>query len=284
MFMQGYTKGDKSNFMEGDEWIFVDGEKEASIKGTGTEDYFQGAWYFTDGPFQAPYHGLTYRDPPNARYGCYRFHTHDRINFQKEIRVEIEHGQRTCNEAKADYSSVAYYYQTEPHTPFAPISNDRAPTVIKPAFLIPGAVEFEGTPGGRPYYGSTYFGDWSNDMAGLFPWTAAGKSVDKTFKVGQAGRYRITAHYIGHDHGAILQAAVDGGKVGDPVDTWTADPLDAYLLCRNRPLGARVLGVVTLAPGAHTLTLRASGKHKKSKGFQALIDCVAVELQPTPAP
>jgi hypothetical protein len=283
LFMQGYTKGDKNNFLEGDEWISIDGETDASIKGTGTEDYFQGAWYFMDGPFLAPYHGLTYQDPENIRYGCYRFHTQDRINFQKEIRVEIEHGQRTCNEAKADYSSVAYYYQTEPHTPFAPISEDRAPTAIRPAFLIPGAVEFEGTPGSSPYYGSTYFGDWSNDMAGLLPWKAAGKSVDRTFNVSKAGFYRITAHYIGQDHGAILQAAVDGGNVGDPVDTWTEAPLDAYLLCRNRPLGARQLGVVSLTPGEHTLTLHAIGKNEKSKGFQALIDCVAVEPQDAPA-
>lgn len=277
LFMQGYTKGDKINFLEGDEWIYVDGETDASVKGTGTEDYFQGAWYFMDGQFQAPYHGLTYQDGENVRYGCYRFHTQDRINFQKEIRVEIEHGQRACNEAKADYSSVAYYYQTEPHTPFAPICADRAPTVIKPAFLIPGAVEFEGTPDTTPYYGSTYFGDWSNDMGALFSWMAAGASVDKTFNVAKAGRYRITVHYIGQEQGAILQAAVDGSNVGDPVDTWTADPLDAYLLCRNRPLGARQLGVVTLAPGDHTLTVRAVGKNEKSKGFHALIDCVAVE-------
>lgn len=284
MFMQGYTKGDKSNFLEGDEWIFIDSEKEASIKGTGTEDYFQGAWYFTDGPFQAPYHGLTYRDQENVRFGCYRFHTQDRINFESEIRVEIEHGQRPCNEAKADYSSVAYYYQTEPHTPFAPISKDRAPTAVKPAFRVPGAVEFEGTPGSKPYYGSTYFDDWSNNMAGLFAWPETGKSADKTLKVGQTGFYWITAHYIGQDHGAILQVVVDGADIGEPVDTWTADPLDAYLLCRNRPLGARTLGVVTLTPGEHKLTIRTTGKNEKSKGFHALIDCVAVEFQKTPTP
>lgn len=276
-FVQGYTKGDKSNFMEGDEWIYIDGEEEASIKGTGGEDYYQGAWYFIDGPFQSDYYGLSYRDPEQVRYGCYRFHTRDRIPFEKSIRVEIEHGQRIYNEAKADYSVLAYWYQTEPHKPFAPISRDREPIEIAPAFLIPGAVEFEGTPGTHPYFVCTYYGGWSNDMAArTVGWTKPGDALEKTFQIETAGDYRFTGHYIGQDHGPLLQLEVNGEALGEPVDTYAEDPLDAYLLCRNRPLGPRVHGERRLEPGEHTLRLVATGKRESSKGFQAIVDCVAV--------
>ena len=40
-----------SAFLEGDEMIYVDGEKEAAIKGTGTEDYFNSGWYFNQGEY-----------------------------------------------------------------------------------------------------------------------------------------------------------------------------------------------------------------------------------------
>jgi hypothetical protein len=39
--------------------------------------------------------------------------------FQKSIRVTIEHGH--ANDMSNDYSSTAYWYQTEPHAPFPPL-------------------------------------------------------------------------------------------------------------------------------------------------------------------
>jgi hypothetical protein len=112
MCMQSYDKGSRL-FLEGDEMIWVDGEEEASIKGTGTEDYFQGGWYFINGPFSAPYHGLTYMDLLHCRFSAYRLHIPDPIPFEKEIKVTIEHG--SGNMLQEDYSSTAYWYQVEPH-------------------------------------------------------------------------------------------------------------------------------------------------------------------------
>ncbi|HET6452814.1 MAG TPA: DUF2961 domain-containing protein, partial [Armatimonadota bacterium] len=47
----------------------------------------------------------------------YRYHILDPVPFNKNIRVSIEHGQ--TNERSDDYSSVAYWYQTEPHKEYA---------------------------------------------------------------------------------------------------------------------------------------------------------------------
>jgi hypothetical protein len=99
--------------LEGDEMIWIDGESEPSIKGTGTEDYFQGGWYWENGPFSAPFHGLTIGDKMHSKYCAYRLHIPDPIPFEEQIRVTIEHG--NCNMLQDDYSSLAYWYQLEPH-------------------------------------------------------------------------------------------------------------------------------------------------------------------------
>ena len=112
--MQGYEG--HLGFLEGDEMIYVDGEKEPSLYGTGTEDYFNSGWYFNKGEFAAPYHGLILKDDTLARIAAYRFHVPDAIPFTRSIRVTIEHGH--ANEEVADYSSTALWYQVEPHERF----------------------------------------------------------------------------------------------------------------------------------------------------------------------
>jgi hypothetical protein len=49
----------------------------------------------------------------------YRLHINDPIYFEKSIRVTIEHGH--ANKLSNDYSSTAYWYQTEPHMSFEPL-------------------------------------------------------------------------------------------------------------------------------------------------------------------
>lgn len=104
-------------FVEGDDMIFIDGEKTASIPGTGTEDYFNSAWCFPTGEYAAPYHGTSLASDTQEHFGkwsLYRFHIEDPIHFSKSIRVTMEHGH--ANDQSNDYSSVAYWYQLEPHT------------------------------------------------------------------------------------------------------------------------------------------------------------------------
>jgi len=125
---------------EGDDMIYVDGETEPSLHGTGSEDYFSDAWGMREGA--------------NLFYGCplqeedfqagskatvYRFHIPDPVVFKKSIRVTIEHGH--ANDRADDYSSVAYWYQTEPHVPFPtlPPADKRLPFALAtpPGFVFP---------------------------------------------------------------------------------------------------------------------------------------------------
>jgi hypothetical protein len=105
---------------EGDDMIFVDGAPWPGIHGTGTEDYFNTAF----GPkqeYDSPYHGIilyqgTEDWPWRGKNSMYRYHIEDPIFFEKSIRVTIEHGH--ANKLTNDYSSTAYWYQTEPHKLF----------------------------------------------------------------------------------------------------------------------------------------------------------------------
>lgn len=115
--MEGLDKGARFGgltFLEGNMEIISDGE--LAYGSTGTEDYFLSGWYFIKGVFNAPFHGLLIKDSENFKILAYRFHILDPIPFEKELIVRIHHGE--FDEVLTDYSSIAYWYQLEPHYEF----------------------------------------------------------------------------------------------------------------------------------------------------------------------
>jgi Protein of unknown function (DUF2961) len=119
---------------EGEIKFYIDDDVEfPTICGTGTEDYFGGAWNFEHPPgeygvFSAPYSGLPQVIKPNGlyqsqmRFGLYRWHVADPIRFQKALRVTIQAlGWRSGGRylpLQDDIASTAFWYQREPHRPF----------------------------------------------------------------------------------------------------------------------------------------------------------------------
>jgi hypothetical protein len=103
---------------EGDDMFFVDGEALPSINGTGSEDYFLGAWDFGNHPFSYGLFGAPVKgeEVAGGRSSVYRFHLDSPITFTKSLRATIEHGH--ANVRSDNYFSVAYWYQTEPHAAF----------------------------------------------------------------------------------------------------------------------------------------------------------------------
>lgn len=102
---------------EGDDMIFIDGEKwPPNLHGTGTEDYFDLAWC-PNQEYSSPYQGMILGGEPGwkGKSTYYRYHIQDPITFEKSIRVTMEHGHD--NHRSDDWSSTAYWYQTEPHRP-----------------------------------------------------------------------------------------------------------------------------------------------------------------------
>jgi hypothetical protein len=106
---------------EGDDMFFVDGDSKPSIAGTGSEDYFLGAWDFGGQPFSYRLYGAPVVGPELAggRSSVYRFHLDSPIPFTTSFKATIEHGH--ANARSDNYYSVAYWYQEEPHAPFPPL-------------------------------------------------------------------------------------------------------------------------------------------------------------------
>lgn len=106
---------------EGDDMFFIDGEKTPSINGTGSEDYFLGAWDFGNHPFSYATFGAPVKGAELAggRSSVYRFHLDSPIPFTKSFKATIEHGH--ANHRSDNMFSVAYWYQTEPHAAFPPL-------------------------------------------------------------------------------------------------------------------------------------------------------------------
>jgi len=115
---------------EGEIKMYLDGDEEyPTICGTGTEDYFGGAWGFHKGNYSAPYMGYQLvkgtLNAVGARYTLYRFHLQDPIYFQENLRVTMQClGWRSENRylpLQDDVSSVAYWYQSLPGRVFPPL-------------------------------------------------------------------------------------------------------------------------------------------------------------------
>ncbi len=130
---------------EGEIKFYIDGDKKfPTICGTGTEDYFCGSYGFeVNGRYQeytTPYAGMPQVLIPDGlnqsqqRFGLYRWHIMDPVRFEKNLKVTIQAlGWRSGGRylpLQDDISSVAFWYQTEPHKKF-PKLPDRDELEIK---------------------------------------------------------------------------------------------------------------------------------------------------------
>jgi len=136
---------------EGEVKFFIDGDKKyPTICGTGMEDYFGGSWSFAshengkthentyctqflgypfysrhDSVIRNPYHN----DEVPPMRGFYRWHIPDPIYFNQDLSITIQ--QIGVNygglfERQDDLSSVAYWYQIEPHKVFPEFPDKKA--------------------------------------------------------------------------------------------------------------------------------------------------------------
>lgn len=103
---------DPFNFLEGDDLSVADGE--SATQGTGTEEYFDGGWYFRSGPFAAPFSAAVTVGPGSTDgsglVAAVRWQLlGDAIDFQRSFDLTFEYGPNVP-EIALDYSSVALYY------------------------------------------------------------------------------------------------------------------------------------------------------------------------------
>lgn len=121
---------------EGEIKFYMDGDDAfPTICGTGTEDYFGGAWNWDVAgryrPYTTPFVGMHWVIHPDGlyaaqhRHAMYRWHVMDPIRFSEDLRVTIQalgwrgsDGSARFLPGRHDICSVAYWYQALPTPPF----------------------------------------------------------------------------------------------------------------------------------------------------------------------
>ncbi len=259
---------------EGDDFFFIDGEKTPSLRGTGTEDYFCDGWGFREqaGPFYGTplFEGYDTGD----RVTAYRFHIPDPITFKKSLRVEIEHkGSQTFPDGKGSgfierddlMSSVAFWYQIEPHKPWPalPSGNERLPfhdqTVLKGYELLQAAKHSDDPIEVQSFGGAT-------DGKQLWFKPANDKGwLEVSFEIEKAQPGELFARmFHSWDYGNY-RVLLDGEEMArlKLYDSVARPSLDK-------------LGKCQLTAGTHTLRFECAGKDIKSAGYYLGFDALVI--------
>jgi len=210
-------------FGEGDDFIYIDGAKIPQLKGTGTEDYFNDAWGFSE--FHTPYHGVSLYEGVHAgdRVTAYRWHIADPIPFRKSIRVTIEHRGRVYDETakhpnnfelaasseRPDWlSSVGFWYQYPPATipdELPPASERIAPYRVVPVQSLKNRAESPDKV--HPsHVGVRYLS------------SGPGDAIEFEFSVDQPGRYQLSGMFYDSFLSGVFQPLLDGKEINLPID------------------------------------------------------------------
>ncbi|HPA18204.1 MAG TPA: DUF2961 domain-containing protein [Verrucomicrobiae bacterium] len=255
---------------EGDEKIYVDGERFPSHFGTGTEDYYGYAWC-SSALFTHAFHNQTRCDGPRnfGRTSVNRFHIIDRIPFQRDFRFDMElwHWKKCL----VNTSVMNYWYAAPGGTDnFSAISPDHVALRPPPALQtsrVPGAIECEGMrviekkgqPGPQ---------EWDGTSGERHLWWKGGQGPGDTLVIGfnapTDGRQKVFGRFLkARDYG-IAKFAINGHEAGGPIDFYN----DRVLV------GDEIeLGTFDLKAGENTLSVTIVGANEKAvKSYMVGID------------
>ena len=257
---------------EGDDFFFIDGEAEPSLRGTGTEDYVGDAWGFRR--FDGPYYGVPIWEGFTAEglTTYYRFHVPDPVPFRRSLRVEIEHTgpiappeNTKYGERADDYSSVALWYQTEPHKPFGSVP----PAAARLHYDVTSVVDGEALAAGAEAQRGKVA---KSGRTLLFAAEGPGAALEVPLEVAREANYELGAYLLYGPGQGTFGYALDG----KPLETRHGD---LYQAATYTP-AARRLTVTRLAAGKHRLRLECTGKNGASSGYTlALGGLVLTERQ-----
>ena len=257
-------------FGEGDEKIYIDGEQDPSIWGTGTEDYFLSAWGLQSG-VNTPYFGTVYFDQwgiVGGHTSAFRWHLADPLVFNSKIRVTIEHygwispdenkEQRahSWNEREDDYATVAFWYQTGTPSVADPVppAKKRILPSLDEVFLAKEVVGSGSYQNGRAEIQENL--DFYMDGQLFFNPDGYNSRVSIPFTVEERKPIRLLLAVTKAPDYGIWQAYLNGIKVGSPMNLYdeTVHEWEHHLLD------------FWPDPGNYTLELRLVGQDKRSTG------------------
>ena len=276
-------------FGEGDDMFYVDGEKVASLQGTGSEDYFNDAWglHVAEGEYTGS--PISEGEGLGARMSAYRWHLMDPVPFSKSIRVEIEHKGWTydakgrVNSAfgvRADLiSSVAYWYQKGIATdqPPVPYGSARLPQGNAQQIEVEKSVSDVKAEKGKVSVSKELF--WGKDVI-LFEGEGPGARIEVPFDVNEDGAYELSTQVAQAPDYGVYEILLDGKPVTgrelehEPgADIRTQTRFDGYAYDTYVGLD-RQLGWLNLSKGRHSLTFVCLGRNPASSGYTLGVDNV----------
>jgi hypothetical protein len=291
---QGVFVGDMLSLMnpvpawwgEGDEKIYVDGERFPSWFGTGTEDYYGYGWSDPT-PFQHAYHNQTRCDGPGTRghTSVNRFHILDAIPFTKSFKFDMEFWHWTPT-TQVPYAATSYWYARPGATDdFKEVDAKVLQTIPEaPAlFRIAGVIEGEKLkvlakssefPVTQQEMSEYPYGKWSGEAQLWGRPEKKGEWVDLELPVAADGTYKVQVYLTkARDYG-VVQFQLDGKPVGKPFDGFEPEKV--------LHTDAIDLGSVELKKGTATLRIEVVDTNEKSVGTRYMwgLDCVM--LKPAP--
>lgn len=254
-------RGNHLGYLEGDEIIYIDGESDPSIFGTGTEDYFSSGWYYITGEYSAPYHGVTIKDNENGRINTYRWHIEDPIPFNSSFNFYMEHG-GTNDMPGVEYASVAFWYQTHPHLTFPDLPDQLLPLsqVSAPSIEAEDLIDNVTITGGRlEVQNMGNFNDsWGNDTQLWWIDGQPGSTLTLPLEVSESGEYEIVGFFTRAQDYGIISVSVNGELMGDLMDGFDS---------KVSATGPISFGRKRLAAGVNEVTLTLLGKDARAAGF-----------------
>jgi len=264
---QGARPGDIPEFFEGDDETIIDGEP--AVHGTGSEDFFNGAWYDVPGRWESrvslPLSGSLDFKRHMGRTGGYRFLLTDAYAFRRSVLSTIEHGP-SGNNFPADYAGVTFLYAEQ--NPFA---SAELPPADARRVTDPSSVVF--TPG---WTTPIHAFSWSNavllkkdDRVGgeqlrHLSLRAEGREVFGPHYISficempAAGKYRVSLQAIEGPSQGIVQLFLNEVGVGPPADLYSAE----------RKKSAEItMGELELKEGENRVMFKIVGKNTRSAGL-----------------
>jgi hypothetical protein len=283
-----WTQLEKGWFGEGEIKFYLDGDDEfPTICGTGTEDYFQGSYGFQR-PYTTPYSGTVLpasesSEPPNL-WSLYRWHIQDPINFEQNLRVTIQAlGWGPDGKYKKladDISSVAYWYQAEPHAPFPklPTLAERLREAKRAVFKIPSSLECESmqilnrSPGivAEAQDLRAFGNGWSGDAQLFVQAHKAGDFVELAIPAKDSGARRIVLYTTRASDYGMLRFTVNKKAAEGAFDGFAVNPA---------PSGPINLGVHEPKDGTFVLRAEVVGTNPASTGAKFFFGLDAVLLE-----
>jgi hypothetical protein len=210
----------------------------------------------------------------NQRTTAYRFDIPDPVPFTKSLKVAIEHkgahlqADGTWNgylERADDYSSVAYWYQTEPHVEFfkMPPVEDRLYVSKAVSIEAESLISTAESVGPKPVVQE--LPGWSGGAQLFFMPKEQNSSVTLKLPVKKAGSYDLQVYFTKSWDYGVYQVYLDGNPINKRFDLYSPDVIQAPVVN---------LGRYQLSAGDHLLKFQCTGQNPVSQGYYLGVDFI----------